>query len=85
MYSVSVFLTELNGILDDLGESIATSTKRVVRITDTSSDEASCSPVLRKNLSQNLHKMKKSDALDELGRFFVTRPTDAAGKPSHFF
>ena len=28
--------------------------------------------------------MKKSYAANELGRFFVTGPTDAAGKPSHF-
>ena len=29
--------------------------------------------------------MKKSFTTDELGRFFVTGPADAVGKPSHFF
>ena len=85
MYSVSVFLTELNEIMNNLGESIATSNKRIVRTADTNRDEASCSPVLRKNLSQKTHKLKKSHALDELGCFSATTPTDAAGKPSHFF
>ena len=79
------FFTELKEVLDNLGESIATSNKRILRTTDTNRDEASCSPVLRKNLSQKTHKIRKSHALDELGRFFATRPTDAAGKLSHFF
>ena len=85
MYSVSVFSTELKEVLDNLGESIATSTKRVLRTTDTNRDEASCSPVLRNDMSQKTHKMKKSHAPGELGRFFATRPTDAAVKPSHSF
>ena len=85
MYSVSVFLTELNEFLDDLGESIATSNKRIVRTTDTSRYESSCSPVLRKTLSQKTHKLMKSHALNELGCFSATTPTDATGKPSHFF
>ena len=85
MYSVSVFFTELKEILDNLGESIATSNKGVVRTTDKNCDEASCSPVLRKDMSQKTHKTTKSHAPDELGRFLATRPTDAAGKPSNFF
>ena len=85
MYSVSVFFTELKEVLDNLGESIATSNKRFVRTTDTNRDEASCSPVLLKGMSQKTLNVKRSHALDELGRFFATRPTDAAGKPSHFF
>ena len=85
MYSVSVFFTELKEVLDKLGESIATSKRRVVRTTDTNRDEASCSPVLRKDMSQKTLKVKRSHALDELGRFFATRPTHAAGKPNHFF
>ena len=85
MYSAYVVFTELNEIPDDLGESVATSNLRVKRATDTSCDEASCCPVLRNDMSEKTHKMKKSHAADELERFFATRPTDAASKPSHFF
>ena len=52
---------------------------------DTSGGETDVSEPRRRVRSKRTFKMKKVWAADELGRFFVTGPTDASGKPSHFY
>ena len=51
---------------------------------DTSGDETDANKGRRKNLSKKIFRMKKVYGATELGRFFVTGPSDAANKPSHF-
>ena len=50
--------------------------------TDTSGDETEGSEPRRRIRSKRTFKMKKVWGADELGRFFVTGPTDESGKPS---
>ena len=52
---------------------------------DTSGDETDVSEPRRKVRSKKTFKMKKVWGASELGRFFVTCPTDASGKPSQFY
>ena len=52
---------------------------------DTSGDETDVSEPRRKVRSKKTFKMKKVWCPCELGRFFVTGPTDESGKPSHFY
>ena len=52
---------------------------------DTSADESEASHPRRRVRSKRTFKMKKVWGADEVGRFFVTGATDAAGKPSHFY
>ena len=52
---------------------------------DTSGDETDVGEPRRRVRRKKCFKMKKVWAASELGRFFVTGPTDASGKPSHFY
>ena len=52
---------------------------------DTSGDEPDACKGRRKILSKKTFRMKKVYAATELGRFFVTGPSDAAKMPSHFY
>ena len=52
---------------------------------DTSGDETDLSEPPRRVRTRKTFKMKKVWGASELGRFFVTGPTDASGKPSHFY
>ena len=56
-----------------------------VETSDTSGDETDASQGHRKVLSKKIFRMKKVYAATELGRFFVTGPSDAAKMPSHFY
>ena len=53
--------------------------------THTSGNETEGSEPRRRVRSKPTYKMKKVWGADELSRFFVTGPTDASGKPSHFY
>ena len=53
--------------------------------TDTSGDESDAGESRRRLRSKKTYKMKKSWGTSDVGRFFVTAPTDVAKKPSHFF
>ena len=52
---------------------------------DTSGDETDVSEPRMKVRRRKTFKMKKVSGASELGRFFVTGPTDASGKRSHFY
>ena len=77
-------MAELNEVLDRLKQGPSQSTQRV-ETSDTSGDKTDASKGRPKILSKKTFRMKKVYAATELGRFFVTRPSDAAEKPSHFY
>ena len=77
-------MVELNEVLDRLKQGPSQSPQRV-ETSDTSGDETDASQVRRKVLSKKMYRMKKVYAATELGRFFVTGPSDAANMPSHFY
>ena len=52
---------------------------------DTSGDETDVSEPRRRVRRKKSFKMKKVWGASELARFFVTGPTDASRKPSHFY
>ena len=71
-------------MLDRLKQGPSQSPKRA-ETSDTSGDETDASQGRRKVLSKESYRMKKVYAATELGRFFVTGPSDAANMPSHFY
>ena len=82
---MSIFLlAELNEVLDRLRQGPSQSPQRV-ETSDTSGDETNANQGRRKVLSKKTFRMKKVYAATELGRFFVTGPSDAAYMPSHFY
>ena len=82
---MAVFLlAELNEVLDRLKQEPSQSSQRIER-SDTRGDETDASQGRRKVLSKKTYRMKKVYAATELGRFFVTGPSDAANMPSHFY
>ena len=77
-------LTKLNEVLDRLKQGSSQS-PQIIETSDTSEDETDTSKGRRKSLSQKTSRMKKVYVATELGRFSVTRPTDAVNKPIHFY
>ena len=77
-------LTELNEVLDRLKQRPSKSLQRV-ETSDISGDETDTSKGLRKILSKKTSRMKTVYDATELGRFFVTGPSDAANMSSHFY
>ena len=71
--------------LQHLGQVAALSGLHVGDTSDTSADESEASHPRRRVPSKRTYKMKKVWGADEVGRFFGTRATDAAGKLSHFY
>ena len=67
-----------------MGQSATPSREHVADTSDTSADELETSHPRRRVRSKRTYKMRKEWGADEVGRFFVTGATDAAGKPSHF-
>ena len=55
-----------------------------VETSDTSGDETNTSKGRRKIMSKKTFRMKKVNEATEIGRFFVTGPSDAVNMPSHF-
>ena len=53
--------------------------------TDTSGDESNFGEPRRRLRSRKSYKMKRAWGTSDVGRFFVTGPTDVATKPSHFY
>ena len=52
---------------------------------DTSDDESNIGGPRRRLHSKKTYKVKKAWGTSDVGRFFVTGPTDVATKPSHFY
>ena len=81
-----IFLfTELDAVLQHLGQSAARPGPHVADTSDSSTDESEASHSCRLVRSKRTFKMKKVWGANEVGQFFVTGATDAAGKPSHFY
>ena len=53
--------------------------------TDTSGDESDAGEPRRRLRSKKTYKMKKAWGTSDVGRFFVTGPTDIVTEPSHFY
>ena len=77
-------MAELNEVLDRLKQGPFQSPQRM-ETSDNSGDETDASKGRQKFLSKKTFDMKKVYAATELGRFFVTGPSDAANMPSHFY
>ena len=77
--------TELDAVLQHLGQSAAPSGPHDADTSDTSANESEASHPRRRMRSKRTFKMKKIWEAEEVGRFFVTGATDAAGGPSHFY
>ena len=75
----------MDAVLQQLGQSAARPGPHVADTSDSSADESEASHSRRRVRSKHTFKMKKVWGANEVGQFFVTRATDAAGKPSHFF
>ena len=83
-----MLFTGLDDVLSRL-EQVEQGPSRVVprlnETTDTSGDESDAGEPRRRLRSRKAYKMKRAWGAGEVGRFFVTGPTDAATKPSHFY
>ena len=77
-------LTELSEVLDRLKQGPSQSQQRF-ETSETGGDETDTSRGRWKILSKKFFRMKKVYAATELGRFFVTGPSDAASMPSLFY
>ena len=77
--------TELDAVLQHLGQSAASSGAHVADRTDTSADDSKASHPRRRVRSKRTYKMKKLWGAEEVSWFFVNGATDAAGQPSHFY
>ena len=84
LHCISLF-TELDAVLQHLGQSTVRPGVHAVETSDSSADESEASHSRRRVRSKRTFKMKKAWGANELGQFFVTGATDAAGKPSHFY
>ena len=83
-----LLFTGLDDVLSRL-EQVEQGPSRVVPrlgdTTDTSGDESDAGEPRRRLRSRKAYKMKRAWGGSDVGRFFVTGPTDAATKPSHFY
>ena len=77
--------TELDAVLQQSGQSAARSGPHGVNTSDSSADESEVSHSRRRVRSKRTFKMEKVWGANEVGQFFVTGATDAAGKPTHFY
>ena len=74
--------SELDAVLHHLGQSTGV---HAVETSNSSADESEASHSRRRVRSRRTFKMKKVLGTNEVGQFFVTGATGAAGKPSHFY
>ena len=77
--------TELDALLQHLGQGVAASGPHFADTSNTSANESKASHPRRFVRSKCTYKMKKVWGADEVGRLFVTGATDEARKPSHFY
>ena len=77
--------TELDAVLQHLGQGTARRGVQAVDTSDSSAEESEASHSRRRVRSKRTFKMKKVWGASEVGQFFVTGATDAVGKPSHFY
>ena len=77
--------TELDAVLQHLGQSGARPGPHVADTSDSSADESETNHSRRRVRSRRTFKVKKVCGVNEVRQFFVTGATDAPGKPSHFY
>ena len=77
--------TEIDAVLQHLGQSAARPGPHVVDTSDSSADESEASPSRRRVRSKRTFKMKRVWGVNEMSQFFVTGATVSAGRPSQFF
>ena len=77
--------TKSDAVIKHLGQGVASSGPHFADTSDTSADESEASHPRHRARSKRTYKMKKVWGAKEVGRFFVTGATDAAGKSSHFY
>ena len=77
--------TELDAVLQHLGQSAARPGPHVADTSDSSADELEASHSRRRVRSKRTFKMKKVWGANEVGQFFVNGAAEAAGEPSHFY
>ena len=77
--------TELDVVLQHLGQSTARLGVHAVETSDSSADESEASHSRRRVRSKRTFKRKKVLGANQVRQFFVTGATDAAGKPSNFY
>ena len=75
-------LTELNEVFDRLKHGSSQRLLRNLETSNMSGDETDTSKMCRKILSRKSFRMKKVNGASEIGRFFVTTPTDTVNKPT---
>ena len=78
-------LDEVLGRVERMEQGLPGTDPHASQTSDTSGDETDVSEPRRRVRRKKSFKMKKVWGASELGRFFVTGPTDASGKPSHSF
>ena len=79
-------LDDVLGCVERMQKSSQRTVSHTFETTDTSGNEMEGSePRRRVRSKRTSYKMKKVWGADELGRFFVTVPRDASGKPTHFY
>ena len=84
LHCIFLFI-ELDAVLQQLGQSAARPGPHVADTSDLSADESEASHSRRRVRSKLRFKMKRRWGANEVGQFFVTGATDAAGKPSQFY
>ena len=84
-YELSFPGAELDALLQHLGQSAARPCPHVVDTSDSSADKSEASHSRCRVRSKRTFKMKMVWGVKEVGQFFVTGATDAAGKPSRFY
>ena len=77
--------TELEAVLQPLGQSAARPGPYAADMSDLNADELEASHSRRRVQSKRTFKMKKVWGANEMGQFFVTGATDVAGKPISFY
>ena len=77
--------TEVDAVLQQLGQSGARPGPHVADTSDSSVDESEASNSRRRVRSKRTFRMKNVWGAIEVGQFFVTGATDAAGEPNHFY
>ena len=71
--------------LEQVEQRPARALPRLGDTTDTNDDESDAGGPRRRLRSKKTYKMKRAWGTSDVGRFFVTGPTDVATKPSHFY
>ena len=73
------------GCVERMEQGLPGAVPHASQTSDTSGDETDVSEPRRRVRRKKTFKMKKVWGASELGCFFMTGPTDASGKPSHFY